>query len=124
MMPGAFFKETDTITQGQVRGLAGEALSPRSLASEKIHFWLRDQRHKEFLKAHLHSHAIPEGHQVNILAFASEQRPAFTRLVWTNQWSLRLSRTSVRTLRELKREMTLSGESAGSVELRNFDPAF
>lgn len=49
------------LIQGQVRGLAVEASSPRSLASEKIHFWLRDQRHKEFLKAHLHSHAIPEG---------------------------------------------------------------
>ena len=64
------------------------------------------------------------GHQVNLLAFASEHRPAFIRLMWMSQWSLRLSRTSVRTRHELKREMTLSGESAGSVELLNFAPAF
>ena len=64
------------------------------------------------------------GHQVNLLAFASEHCPAFIRLMWMSQWSLRLSRTSVRTRHELKREMTLSGESAGSVELLNFAPAF
>ena len=61
---------------------------------------------------------------MNLLAFASEHRPAFIRLMWMSQWSLRLSRTSVRTRHELKREMTLSGESAGSVELLNFAPAF